>query len=55
MSVALGTPHGQPHPNLDGRIDPIFNGCHTKLFVIRPPFIIRHRVAMKRSRNDLVV
>ena len=53
VRMALGTPHGQSHPNLKRRIDTVFHGSDSKLFIIGPPFVIAQGRPMERRGDTL--
>lgn len=53
MGVAFAAAHGQTHPDLDGRVDAILHRRHAEFFVVRSPFFIHQRIAMKSRGEDL--
>jgi hypothetical protein len=55
VGVALGAPHRQPHPDLDGDVGPVLDGRDAELLVVRPALGVRHRVPVERGGDQLVL
>ena len=54
VGVALGTGHRRAHPGGKGRVDTIDDRFVAELFVVRAALTVRHRVAVKGGRDELI-
>ena len=55
MAVTLNTTHRRALPYVEGSIDPIDNGCNTKLLIICTSFVIVHGVSVESGGDELVI
>ena len=55
VCVALRTGHGGAHPHGKGGIHSINHCCIAELFVICAALVLGHRIAMKRSSDELII
>ena len=55
MVVTLATGDCRSHPDCHRGVDPINDSDVAEFLVVRPPLVVGEGVAMKRSRNQLIV
>ncbi len=55
VRVALGAGHRRPHPRGHRRVDAVDDRGVAELLVVRASLAVRHRVPMKRGRDELVL
>ena len=55
VRVALRTGHRGAHPHREGRVHAVDDRRVAEFLVVRAAFVLRHRVAMKRRGDELVV
>ena len=53
--MTLRTTGRQSHPHLHRGVNAILDGRNPKLLVVRPAFVVRHRVPVKRGRQNLLI
>ena len=51
--MALGTTNGDPHEDLSGRINTVFDRSRSELFVVGAPFGVRHGIPVECRSNAL--
>ena len=55
VRVALGAGHRGAHPHRKGGVHPVDDGGVAEFLVVGAAFVLRHRVAMKRGCDELIV
>ena len=55
VSMTLGTGHRGAHPNGHGGVHAIHDGDVAVFLVARAALVVRHRIAMKRGRGQLLI